>query len=41
MHFLALAVDYDGTIAENGSVPAQVCASLSEVKKSGRKLLLI
>ncbi|WP_409318276.1 HAD-IIB family hydrolase [Pseudomonas sp. KCJK9016] len=41
MHFLALAVDYDGTIAENGSVPPQVCASLSQVKKSGRKLLLI
>lgn len=41
MHFLALAVDYDGTIAENGSVPAQVCASLTTLKNSGRKLLLV
>jgi HAD superfamily hydrolase (TIGR01484 family) len=41
MHFLALAVDYDGTIAENGSVAPQVCAALSQLKKSGRKLLLI
>jgi HAD superfamily hydrolase (TIGR01484 family) len=41
MHFLALAVDYDGTIAENGSVPAQVCESLTALKNSGRKLLLI
>lgn len=41
MHFLALAVDYDGTIAENGSVPPQVCASLITLKNSGRKLLLV
>lgn len=41
MHFLALAVDYDGTIAENGSVPPQVCASLTTLKNSGRKLLLV
>jgi HAD superfamily hydrolase (TIGR01484 family) len=41
MHFLALAVDYDGTLAENGSVPEHVCASLALLKKSGRKLLLV
>ncbi len=41
MHFLALAVDYDGTIAENGSVPPEVCASLTTLKNSGRKLLLV
>ncbi|MFS2155797.1 HAD-IIB family hydrolase [Pseudomonas sp. Pseusp122] len=41
MHFLALAVDYDGTIAENGSVPPQVHAALTALKKSGRKLLLV
>ena len=41
MHFLALAVDFDGTIAENGSVPPEVCASLTTLKNSGRKLLLI
>jgi len=41
MHFLALAVDYDGTIAENGNVPAHVCTALASLKASGRKLLLI
>jgi HAD superfamily hydrolase (TIGR01484 family) len=41
MHFLALAVDYDGTIAENGSVPPQVRPSLMTLKNSGRKLLLV
>lgn len=41
MHFLALAVDYDGTIAENGSVPEHVRASLMTLKTSGRKLLLV
>jgi HAD superfamily hydrolase (TIGR01484 family) len=41
MHFLALAVDYDGTLAENGSVPEEVRASLTALKNSGRKLLLV
>ncbi|NUT90072.1 HAD-IIB family hydrolase [Pseudomonas corrugata] len=41
MHFLALAVDYDGTIAESGNVPAQVCTALATLRDSGRKLLLI
>lgn len=41
MHFLALAVDYDGTIAENGSVAPHVQASLMALKASGRKLLLV
>lgn len=41
MHFLALAVDYDGTIAENGNVPEHVCTALASLKASGRKLLLI
>lgn len=41
MHFLALAVDYDGTLAENGSVTPQVCEALMTLKNSGRKLLLI
>lgn len=34
-------MDFDGTIAENGSVPPEVCASLTSLKKSGHKLLLI
>ena len=41
MHFLAFAVDYDGTIAENGNVPEHVCTALASLKASGRKLLLI
>ena len=41
MHFLALAVDYDGTIAHNGSVSPQVQAALVLLKNSGRKLLLV
>ena len=41
MHFLALAMDFDGTIAENGNVPPQVCAALTRLKESGRKLLLV
>lgn len=41
MHFLALAVDYDGTIAENGSVPPEVRAAFTLLKSSGRKLLLV
>lgn len=41
MHFLALAVDYDGTIAEHGNVPEHVCTALASLKASGRKLLLI
>jgi HAD superfamily hydrolase (TIGR01484 family) len=41
MHFLALAVDYDGTIAHNGSVSPEVQAALALLKNSGRKLLLV
>lgn len=41
MHILALAVDYDGTIAENGFVSRETIASLARLKESGRKLLLV
>jgi HAD superfamily hydrolase (TIGR01484 family) len=41
VHFLALAVDYDGTIAENGYVTAETCQALRRLKESGRKLLLV
>ena len=41
MFFVALAVDYDGTIARNGRVDAATVAALEEVKKSGRKLILV
>lgn len=37
----ALAVDYDGTIAEHGRVAPQTAAALRRVRDSGRRLLLV
>jgi HAD superfamily hydrolase (TIGR01484 family) len=39
--FVALAIDYDGTIARNGRVDPAAIEALKEVKSSGRKLVLI
>lgn len=36
-----LAVDYDGTIAEDGRVAPATVAALARVRESGRKLLLV
>jgi hypothetical protein len=36
-----LAVDYDGTIAEDGQVTATTAAALQRVRASGRKLVLV
>jgi hydroxymethylpyrimidine pyrophosphatase-like HAD family hydrolase/energy-coupling factor transporter ATP-binding protein EcfA2 len=41
VYFLALAVDYDGTIAENGHVTPETLDALSRLRQSGRKLLLV
>jgi hydroxymethylpyrimidine pyrophosphatase-like HAD family hydrolase len=41
MQYLALATDYDGTLAEDGKVRPEVLASLVRLKESGRKLLLV
>jgi hydroxymethylpyrimidine pyrophosphatase-like HAD family hydrolase len=41
MRFLALATDYDGTLATRGSVAKQVLPALQQVRASGRKLLLV
>jgi hypothetical protein len=41
MRFLALACDYDGTLAHNGRVEASTIAALERVRASGRKLLLV
>lgn len=41
MRFLALAADYDGTLATHGSVEPSVVAALQRVRASGRKLLLV
>ena len=36
-----IILDFDGTIAEHGNVPGEVCEALLTLKNSGRKLLLI
>jgi HAD superfamily hydrolase (TIGR01484 family) len=41
MRYHALACDYDGTIATDGHVPESTIHALEQVKKSGRKLLLV
>jgi len=41
MRFRALAIDYDGTLATHGQVPAEAVAALRRVKASGRKLILV
>ncbi len=37
----ALAVDYDGTIAQHGQVGTTTAAALARVRESGRRLLLV
>jgi HAD superfamily hydrolase (TIGR01484 family) len=41
MFFVAVAIDYDGTLARNGHVDTATTDALREVKKSGRKLILV
>lgn len=41
MYFVALAVDYDGTIACNEKVSSETIAALVKIKESGRKLILV
>src|SRR4051812_48531875 len=41
MHFHALAVDYDGTIAHHGRVDEITLNALKKLRESGRKLLLV
>ncbi|MFN7927928.1 MAG: HAD-IIB family hydrolase [Blastocatellia bacterium] len=41
MRYLALACDYDGTIAHNGIVSDETIAALERVRSSGRKLILV
>ncbi|TPM40677.1 HAD-IIB family hydrolase [Mesorhizobium sp. B2-3-4] len=41
MYFIALATDYDGTLAHDGTVSKKTLAALERFKKSGRKLLLV
>jgi HAD superfamily hydrolase (TIGR01484 family) len=41
MYFLAIATDYDGTIAHDGSVKTETVAALKQFKESGRRLILV
>ena len=41
MYFLALATDYDGTLAQDGVVDPDVLAALRRLKDSGRRLILV
>lgn len=41
MRYLALAVDYDGTLAHQGSVSASTLEALKQLAATGRKLLLV
>src|SRR5436190_20800535 len=41
MQYLALATDYDGTIAHHGVVDPATLEALAEFKASGRKLVLV
>jgi HAD superfamily hydrolase (TIGR01484 family) len=41
MHHLALATDYDGTIAHDGIVPEATVAALQRLRKGARRLILV
>jgi hydroxymethylpyrimidine pyrophosphatase-like HAD family hydrolase len=41
MHYLALATDYDGTLAEEGTVSPKTLDALQRLRRSGRKLVLV
>ena len=41
MYFVALATDYDGTLAEDGRVAEETVAALRSFRQSGRKLILV
>lgn len=41
MRYLALACDYDGTLATDGKVGEDVVAALERVRETGRRLVLV
>lgn len=41
MYFLALAADYDGTLAHGGIVDAETCEALRHLRSTGRRLILV
>lgn len=41
MYYLALATDYDGTLAHHGTVDAATLAALERLKGTGRRLIMV
>jgi len=41
MRYLALATDYDGTIAIDGQMPVEAIAAIVRLRKSGRRAILV
>lgn len=41
MRYLALATDYDGTLATDGQVDKETLAALERLQESGRKLIMV
>jgi hydroxymethylpyrimidine pyrophosphatase-like HAD family hydrolase len=41
VRYTALALDYDGTIAHDSTVPGHVLDGLARLKATGRKLILV
>src|SRR5262245_59296360 len=41
MFFIALATDYDGTLAHNGIVTDETIAALKRMRDTGRKLVMV
>ena len=41
MQYVALATDYDGTLATEGVVPPKTLEALDRLRRSGRKLILV
>ncbi|MBV9812884.1 MAG: HAD family phosphatase, partial [Acetobacteraceae bacterium] len=41
MHYVALATDYDGTLATDGHTDQTTLAALEALKRTGRRLLLV
>ena len=41
MYLIAVATDYDGTLAQHGNIDAPTIAALERLKASGRKLLMV
>ena len=41
MRYLALATDYDGTLATNGHASADAIAAIARLRESGRRAILV